>query len=136
MPRSGRKMSPLPRIGHIRYAKRDAIRRKLGQLIKSKTITESGVWVKGEVVARSEGLVKDYRITSDRQSKDYYAVEILADVNPSDLTDQVQDLLDDWEKPVMFGVVSESFARKKNDPYSNDTLQALEEFFFWIRALY
>ena len=113
----------------LRYAKRDAIRRKLGQLIKSKTITESGVWVKGEVVARSEGLVKDYRITSDRQSKDYYAVEILADVNPSDLTDQVQDLLDDWEKPVMFGVVSESFAKKKNDPYSNDTLQALEEFF-------
>ncbi len=113
----------------LRMAKKDAVRRKLGQMIKSKTVTESGVWVKGELTAQSEGLVKNYEVQSYRSSSDHYEIEILADVNQSGLVDEVQDLLDDWEKPIIFGVVSETFEKTNHDPYSNNTLQALEEFF-------
>ena len=113
----------------LRMAKKDAVRRKLGELIKSKTITESGVWVKGELSAQSEGLVRDYEIQSDHSFRDYYEIKILADVSQSELVDEVQSLLDDWEKPVIFGVVSETFVKTNHDPYSNNTLQALEEFF-------
>ncbi len=113
----------------IRDAKKDAIRRKLGDLIKSKTITESGVWLKGEISAKTEGLVKDYKLTSEIQSSELYKVEIMADVYESDLVDQVDSLLSDWESPVLFFIVKEKYAGKSHSHYDNDTTQALSEFF-------
>ena len=113
----------------LRMAKKDAIRKKLGELIKSKTVTESGIWIRGELVAQSEGLVKDYIIISEHLLRDHYKIEILADVNSSQLTDQVQDLLDDLEKPIIFGVILETFRKKQHNPYYNHTLQGIEKFF-------
>ena len=113
----------------LRAAKRDAIRRKLGELVRSKTITESGVWVKGEVSAQSQGLVKDYMVVSNRQASQAYKIEILADVPAPGLIDAVEDLLNDWEKPVMFGIVTEIIQSKKESPYFNNALQGLEKYF-------
>ena len=115
----------------LRAAKRDAIRRKLGELIRSKTIIDSGTWVKGEVSANTEGLVKDYKITSENQSSQIYKVKILADVYESDLINMVENLLKDWEKPVMFGIITETiqFSKRKESPYFNNALQGLEQYF-------
>ena len=115
----------------LRAAKRDAIRRKLGELIRSKTVTDSGIWVKGEVSANTEGLVKDYKITSENQLSQIYKINILADVYESDLIDMVENLLKDWEKPVMFGIITEVIqsAKKEESPYFNNALQGLEKYF-------
>ena len=113
----------------LRAAKRDAIRRKLGALIRSKTITETGVWVKGEVSSQIDGLVKDHEIISDRQSGQLYRIEILADIYEVGLVNAVENLLNDWEKPVIFGIVTEKIRSKQGSPYFNNALQGLEEYF-------
>ncbi|MDH5716378.1 MAG: flagellar assembly protein T N-terminal domain-containing protein [Spirochaetia bacterium] len=113
----------------LRAAKKDAIQRKLGQLIQSKSITESGVWVKGEVTAKSKGLVKDYIIKSENKMGDLYKMTIKAEIEPSDLKSAIDDLLSDWEQPVIFGIVHEKFDNKLMDPYDSYSLQSISEFF-------
>ncbi|MDH5719485.1 MAG: flagellar assembly protein T N-terminal domain-containing protein [Spirochaetia bacterium] len=113
----------------IRAAKKDAIQRKLGQLIESKTITDSGVWVKGEVTAKSRGLVKDYEVVREHKIGEEYKVTINAHVESSNLKSAVDDILSDWEQPVMFGIIQEKFGANAQDAYDSHTLQGISEFF-------
>ena len=113
----------------LRDAKKDAISRKLGDLIRSRTITESGVWVKGEISSQTEGLVKDYTIISEVNEGELLRVHILADVYESNLISQVEKLLSDWEKPVLFSIIQEQYSKDKHEVYDNDTTQTVSSYF-------
>ena len=113
----------------LRKAKKDAVKRKLGELIKSKTVTDSGVWVKGEVSARSEGLVKNYIIFFERRKGDVYEVSIKAHIIESAIKERVEELISEWERPIIYTIVEEKFDRSRNNPYDNTTTQEFTEYF-------
>ncbi|MCS6984564.1 MAG: hypothetical protein NZM25_05495 [Leptospiraceae bacterium] len=119
----------LARDRALLYAKKDAVRKKLGTLIEAKTITESGVWVKGEVLAKTEGLVTDYLILKEIQEQELVKIEIRAKVERQRLQNLVDELLEAWERPVVFAVVEERFEDKPQDPFSNSATHKLAQFF-------
>ncbi len=120
----------LARDRALRDAKKDAVRRKLGTMIQAKTITESGVWVKGEVTARSEGLVRQHEIISEQTSGEMVTLKIKAQITEAALRDMVNQLLDEWERPIIFTMVSESFeGSPEADVYDNTTIQNFSEYF-------
>lgn len=120
----------LARDRALRDAKKDAVRKALGAMIQSKTVTESGVWVKGEVIARSEGLVKNHQILNEKVSTDSVSIEIKAQVSEGTIRDMVSQLLDEWERPIIFTMVNESFEDSPAfDVYDNNTTQDFSEFF-------
>jgi len=113
----------------IRAAKKDAIARKLGEMIESKSIIDSGVWVKGEISAKAEGLVKEYKIKSERSQDGIYYITISAYVEPADLKNSVESMLQQWEKPVILAIISESFDSKKNGLYDNSTISSISQYY-------
>jgi len=119
----------LARDRALREAKKDAVARKLGEMITSKSVVDSGVWVKGEVVAKSEGLVKDYQVLSERAGSDSYFISINAYVTESAVSNMVESLLSDWEKPVIFPIIDETITGTSKNKYDNSTIGAMSKFF-------
>ena len=113
----------------LRDAKKDAISRKLGDLVSSHTIVESGIWIKGEVSSKTEGLVDDYSIVSEMVEGDIVHIDILAHVKESLLVSQVNTMLADWEKPVLLTIVEERYGNDIHNNATNYTTIELNSYF-------
>ena len=119
----------LARDRALRAAKKDAVKRQLGAMISGKTVTEASMWISGQLTSKFSGLVKQHSITNESVVRDIYKVKIKAYVEPHELKSAVEELLNDWDRPVIFAIVSEKIIKNKQDPYSNTTTNNLSEYF-------
>jgi len=113
----------------LRLAKRDAINRKLGELIRSKTVVSSGVWVRGEIVAKTEGLVNKYLILSEKNNDEVLTLKIKAVVDEVRLKDVSAQIIASMEKPVMFITIDHKIRGKSVKSRQNITTSDLSKTF-------
>lgn len=90
-------------------AKRDAVKKVIGTLIKSKTEIDSGVFQDSELTAKSEGFIDTYNILDSKAISKYeYQVRIKAKVSKAKIEEAIEDMISQQARPIMMVFVSES----------------------------
>ncbi len=98
-------------------AKKNIVKKKLGSLIESKTVIDSGVWLKGKLSSKSEGLVKDYNILEKYMNNSIYKIQISAQVYEIDILHEIEDLLLEGGNPSVFiEILSTALEHQKEKP--------------------
>lgn len=88
---------------------------KLGTLVEGKAIVEDFALVESVVEAKSTGMVKDWKVISERQlDANSYEVTIEGTVYPQAVKDTLQATLENYGRPKFMVLINEKFEGKKN----------------------
>lgn len=113
----------------LRNAQKNAIEKELGVLIESREITESAVWVKGDITATSSGMVSDYKILNKKIEGNTYILQIAAQVKKAELKSRAAELIENWQRPRLYSIIDYTRLNEQQDIFHNRIISNNNNFF-------